>query len=118
MERKDGNTGQKYDLTDIIRKSLKEYTEIKIAQIENTFPAPKDKVYKYLYFGGVGEVLSESIRLVTEEKYGREISESNHIVAEDARMLNLYGLEVLSRAEKVKTKSPCTRTRGLIYQVI
>ncbi|MFT3657216.1 hypothetical protein DALLNEIH_03672 [Bacillus sp. B01(2024)] len=102
MERKDGNTGEKYDLTDIIKKSLKEYTEIKIAQIENTFPAPKDKVYKYLYFGGVGEVLSESIRLVTEEKYGREISESNHIVAEDARMLNLYGLEVLSRAEKVK----------------
>lgn len=105
MERRDGNTGQKFDLTEIIKKSLKEYTEIKIAQAENTFPAPKDKVYKYLYFGGVGEVLEESISLVTEERYGRDISESNHIVAEDARLLNLYGLEVLSRAEQVKRQA-------------
>jgi plasmid segregation protein ParM len=102
MERKDGNTGQKFDLTDIIKKALKEYAEIKITQVENIFPAPKDKVYKYLYFGGVATVLRESIMVVTEEKYGQEISESNHIIADDARMLNLFGLEVLSRAEEAK----------------
>ncbi|MEK4448652.1 hypothetical protein N1I81_22720 [Bacillus sp. FSL M8-0052] len=102
MERRDGNTGQKFDLTDVIKKSLKEYAEIKIAQIENAFTPPKDKIYKYLYFGGVAEVLEESIRIVTEEKYGRDISESNHIVADNARLLNLYGLEVLSRAEQAK----------------
>lgn len=33
------------------------------------------------------------------------IFESNHIVAEDARLLNLYGLEVLSRAEQVKKQA-------------
>ncbi|CAI6329862.1 Alp7A family actin-like protein [Bacillus subtilis] len=110
MERRDGNTGEKFDLTDVIKKFLKEYTEIKISQIENTFPVPKDKVYKYLYFGGVAEVLEESIRLVTEEKYGREISESNHIVAENARLLNLYGLEILSRAEQVKKAAKETQT--------
>ncbi|MED1738181.1 hypothetical protein P4U97_01355 [Bacillus swezeyi] len=102
MERKDGNTGQKFDLTEVIKKSLKEYAEIKIAQIENAFTPPKDKIYKYLYFGGVAEVLEDSITLVTEEKYGRDISESNHIVADNARLLNLYGLEVLSRAEQAK----------------
>jgi plasmid segregation protein ParM len=102
MERKDGNTGLKFDLTEIIQKSLKEYAEIKIAQIENAFTPPKDKTYKYLYFGGVAEVLEDSIRIVTEEKYGRDISESNHIVADNARLLNLYGLEVLSRAEQAK----------------
>ena len=102
MERRDGNTGLKFDLTAIIQKSLKEYAEIKIAQIENAFTPPKDKIYKYLYFGGVAEVLEDSIRIVTEEKYGRDISESNHIVADNARLLNLYGLEVLSRAEQAK----------------
>ncbi|MCY8151340.1 MULTISPECIES: hypothetical protein [Bacillus subtilis group] len=102
MERRDGNTGLKFDLTEIIQKSLKEYAEIKIAQIENAFTPPKDKTYKYLYFGGVAEVLEDSIRIVTEEKYGRDISESNHIVADNARLLNLYGLEVLSRAEQAK----------------
>ncbi|WP_079707679.1 ParM/StbA family protein [Paraliobacillus ryukyuensis] len=105
MERKDGNTGKKTDLTDLIKKALKEYAEIKITQIEDTFPAPKDKVYKYFYFGGVATVLREAIMVVTEEKYGQEISESNHIVADDARMLNLYGLEVLSRAEEAKKQS-------------
>lgn len=50
-------------------------------------------------------MLEESISVVTEERYGRDISESNHIVAEDARLLNLYGLEVLSRAEQVKKQA-------------
>lgn len=105
MERKDGNTGQKFDLTATIKKALKEYAQIKITQVENTFPAPKDKVYKYFYFGGVATVLKESIMVVTEEKYGQEISEANHIIADDARMLNLFGLEVLSRAEEAKRLS-------------
>ncbi|WP_431818883.1 hypothetical protein [Bacillus pumilus] len=102
MIRTDGNTGKTYDLTDIIKNSLIEYAEIKITQVENAFTPPKDKVYKYLYFGGVAEILKEAISEVTREKYNAEISEANHIVAEDARMLNLYGLEVLSRDEQVK----------------
>ncbi|KAF2423365.1 hypothetical protein NSQ76_20570 [Bacillus sp. FSL M8-0256] len=99
MERIDGNTGKKYDLTDIIKKSLKEYTEIKIALVEGSFTPPKDKTYKYVYFGGVAEVLKEFIAAVTEEKYGRDISESNHIVVDDARKLNLNALEIISRSE-------------------
>ncbi|MEC1053191.1 hypothetical protein P9B97_22785 [Bacillus paralicheniformis] len=102
MIRTDGNTGQKFDLTDVIKQSLIEYAEIKIAQIENAFTPPKDKEYKYVYFGGVAEVLKEAISKVTKVRYNSEISEENHIVAENARLLNLYGLEVLSRAEQVK----------------
>ncbi|KLV14970.1 Alp7A family actin-like protein [Bacillus altitudinis] len=105
LERRDGNTGEKFDLTNIIRKSLKEFTEIKISQCVQAFTPPKDTSYKYVYFGGVGEVLSEMIGIVAEEKFGREIAESNHIVADDARLLNLFGLEVLSRAEQKKREA-------------
>ncbi|MFJ7941146.1 hypothetical protein ACIQYG_22025 [Peribacillus sp. NPDC096622] len=102
LERRDGNTGKTYDLTDTIKKSLKEYATIKITQSESAFPAPKDSVYKYVYIGGVAPVIEEAIQEVTEERYGREIAETNHIVHPEARKVNLFGLEILSRAEEAK----------------
>ena len=102
LERRDGNTGKTYDLTDTIKKSLKEYATIKITQSESAFPAPKDSVYKYVYIGGVAPVIEEAIQEVAEERYGREIAETNHIVHPEARKVNLFGLEILSRAEEAK----------------
>ena len=57
-------------------------------------PAPSDKVYKYVYFGGVAPTKETSIHEVIEEMYGVEIAQANHIFLPDSRKLNLYGLEV------------------------
>lgn len=108
LERRDGNTGDTYDLTEPIKKSLKEYATIKITQSEGAFPAPKDSVYKYVYIGGVAPVIAESIKEVAEERYGRDIAENNHIVHPEARKVNLFGLEILSRAEEAKRKNTQT----------
>ncbi|MGG1152677.1 ParM/StbA family protein [Bacillus wiedmannii] len=102
MELVDGNTGQRIDLTDKIRSSLKEFAKFLILKIQDVMPAPADKIYKYIYFGGVAPILETSIHEVIEEMYGAEIAEANHIFLPDSRKLNLYGLEVKSRGEMLQ----------------
>ncbi len=99
MEQKDGNSGKKVDLTEQIHESLREYTQILITKIENTFPSPKDKVYKYVYIGGIALILQQFIQDWIDKMYGEEIRKENHIFLPDTRKLNIYGLEVLSRHE-------------------
>ncbi|MGM0875886.1 MAG: hypothetical protein ACQEWV_14105 [Bacillota bacterium] len=99
MEQRDGNSGKKVDLTEQIHESLREYTQILITKIENTFPSPKDKVYKYVYIGGIAPILKRFIQELIDKMYGEEIREENHIFLPDTRKLNLYGLEILSRHE-------------------
>ncbi|MCQ6282584.1 ParM/StbA family protein [Bacillus sp. EB600] len=99
MEQKDGNSGKKVDLTEQIHESLREYTQILITKIENTFPSPKDKVYKYVYIGGIAFILQQFIQDWIDKMYGEEIRKENHIFLPDTRKLNIYGLEVLSRHE-------------------
>ena len=94
MELVDGNTGQRVDLTDKIRSCLKKFAKFLILKIQDVMPAPSDKVYKYVYFGGVAPILETSIHEVIEEMYGVEIAQANHIFLPDSRKLNLYGLEV------------------------
>ncbi|MEB9685130.1 hypothetical protein BK742_12120 [Bacillus thuringiensis serovar pingluonsis] len=102
MELVDGNTGQRVDLTEKIRTSLKEFAKFLILKIQDVMPAPADKVYKYVYFGGVAPILETSIHEVIEEMYGSEIAQANHIFLPDSRKLNLYGLEVKSRGEMLQ----------------
>ena len=102
MELVDGNTGQRVDLTDKIRSCLKEFAKFLILKIQDVMPAPSDKVYKYVYFGGVAPILETSIHEVIEEMYGVEIAQANHIFLPDSRKLNLYGLEVKSRGEMLQ----------------
>ncbi|MDF9513029.1 hypothetical protein COJ60_26215 [Bacillus cereus] len=104
MELVDGNTGQRVDLTEKIRSSLKEFAKFIILKIQDVMPAPADKVYKYIYFGGVAPILESSIHEVIEEMYGAEIAQANHIFLPDSRKLNLYGLEVKSRGEILQKK--------------
>ncbi|HDR8450478.1 ParM/StbA family protein [Bacillus cereus] len=104
MELVDGNTGQRVDLTEKIRSSLKEFAKFIILKIQDVMPAPADKVYKYVYFGGVAPILESSIHEVIEEMYGAEIAQANHIFLPDSRKLNLYGLEVKSRGEILPKK--------------
>jgi plasmid segregation protein ParM len=99
MEQRDGNSGKKVDLTESIHESLREYTQILLTKIENTFPSPKDKVYKYVYIGGIATILKQFIQESIDKKYGAEIREQNHLFLPDTRKLNLYGLEILSRHE-------------------
>ncbi|MBH0167252.1 ParM/StbA family protein [Fictibacillus sp. 7GRE50] len=99
MERRDGNSGKSVDLAAPIKAALKEWTSIVLSKIEDAFPSPKDKTYKYCYFGGVAPVVQEAIEEIIKEKYGSDILESNHIFLPEARKLNLYGLEILSRAD-------------------
>ncbi|PEZ32088.1 hypothetical protein CN345_16040 [Bacillus thuringiensis] len=102
MELVDGNTGQRVDLTDKIRSSLKEFAKFLILKIQDVMPAPADKVYKYVYFGGVAPILETSIHEAIEEMYGAEIAQANHIFLPDSRKLNLYGLEIKSRGEMLQ----------------
>ncbi len=105
MELVDGNTGQRIDLTGKIQSSLKEFARFLILKIQDVIPAPADKVYKYVYFGGVAPILKTNIHEVIEEMYGAEIAQANHIFLPDSRKLNLYGLEIKSRSEMLqKTK--------------
>ncbi|HFF3743017.1 ParM/StbA family protein [Bacillus cereus] len=105
MELVDGNTGQRIDLTEKIQSSLKEFARFLILKIQDVIPAPSDKVYKYVYFGGVAPILKTNIHEVIEEMYGAEIAQANHIFLPDSRKLNLYGLEIKSRGEMLqKTK--------------
>ncbi|MBH0158673.1 ParM/StbA family protein [Fictibacillus sp. 5RED26] len=99
MERRDGNSGKSIDLATPIKAALKDWTSIVLSKIEDAFPSPKDKTYKYCYFGGVAPVVQEAIEEIIKEKYGSDILESNHIFLPEARKLNLYGLEILSRAD-------------------
>lgn len=99
MERRDGNSGKSIDLAAPIKAALKDWTSIVLSKIEDAFPSPKDKTYKYCYFGGVAPVVQEAIEEIIKEKYGSDILESNHIFLPEARKLNLYGLEILSRAD-------------------
>jgi plasmid segregation protein ParM len=99
MEQRDGNSGKKVDLTEQIHDSLMEYTQILLTKIENTFPSPKDKVYKYVYIGGIAGILKRFIEESLDTRYGVEIREQNHLFLHDSRKLNLYGLEILSRHE-------------------
>ncbi|WP_417159766.1 hypothetical protein, partial [Streptococcus pneumoniae] len=85
-----------------IRSSLKEFAKFLILKIQDVMPAPADKVYKYVYFGGVAPILETSIHEVIEEMYGAEIAQANHIFLPDSRKLNLYGLEVKSRGEMLQ----------------
>lgn len=101
----DGNTGEITDLTNVIQHSLLEYTKIVLEKIVKSFPTPKDKVYKYLYIGGVAEILEDMIKDTLEKKFGREIAQKNHIFLPDSRKLNLYGLEILSINETIALKS-------------
>lgn len=102
MELVDGNTGNRVDLTDKIQSSLKEFAKFLILKIQDVMPAPADKVYKYVYFGGVAPILEAAIHEVIEEMYGAEISQANHIFLPDSRKLNLYGLEVKNRGEMLQ----------------
>ncbi|CAI8820758.1 plasmid segregation protein ParM [Bacillus pseudomycoides] len=102
MELVDGNTGKRVDLTEKIQSSLKEFANFLILKIQDAMPAPADKVYKYIYFGGVAPILETSIHEVIEEMYGAEIAQANHIFLPDSRKLNLYGLEVKSRGEMLQ----------------
>lgn len=102
MELVDGNTGKRVDLTDKIQSSLKEFAKVLILKIQDVMPAPADKIYKYIYFGGVAPILETSIHEVIEEMYGAEIAQANHIFLPDSRKLNLYGLEVKSRGEMLQ----------------
>lgn len=104
MELVDGNTGKRVDLTDKIQSSLKEFAKILILKIQDVMPAPADKIYKYIYFGGVAPILETSIHEVIEEMYGAEIAQANHIFLPDSRKLNLYGLEVKVVGKCFKTE--------------
>jgi plasmid segregation protein ParM len=99
MEQLDGNSGKKVDLTERIHESLREYTQILLTKIENTFPSPKDKIYKYVYIGGIASILKRFIHESIDARYGAEIREQNHLFLQETRKLNLYGLEIISRHE-------------------
>ncbi|RBN39415.1 hypothetical protein DMN50_20420, partial [Priestia megaterium] len=99
MEQRDGNSGKKVDLTEPIHASLREYTQILLTKVENLFPSPKDKVYKYIYIGGLAPILQQFIAEQIDNMYGEEIREENHLFLPETRKLNLYGLEILSRHE-------------------
>lgn len=96
MERKDGLSGTTIDFKEIIMKSLNEYAKIAVEKVEDAFPTPKDKEYKYCYIGGVAEVIDTGIQKAIEEKYSREILERNHVFPAEGRKFNLIALEILS----------------------
>ncbi|QOY37613.1 hypothetical protein AWH56_008535 [Anaerobacillus isosaccharinicus] len=103
MERKDGNSGKSIDLKEPILKSMYEYAKVLNAKLEDAFDAPKDKAYKYAYIGGVAPIIEEAMEKVIEEKYNQQIFEDNHVFLQNARKLNLYGLEILSIQETENT---------------
>jgi len=103
----DGKTGEQSDLTEIIEEALRNFTNRLLELITNAFPRPETgKFYKYNYFGGIAPILREYIKEYVENKYGPEMFEEYHHIEPDtsARMLNLYGLEIISRQNTIASK--------------
>lgn len=113
---KDDNTGEQFDFTDTIKEMLQEYSDMLILQIFNTFKT-KDKVIKFIYFGGESPVLKPYIKVSLREHMTEQAAENNHffldeILEEDkkeifrptARTINLSALEILSIDEMRNSK--------------
>lgn len=113
---KDENIGEQTDFTDIIKEMLQEYSDMLILQIFNTFKT-KDKVIKFIYFGGESPVLKPYIKVSLREHMTEQAAENNHffldeILGEDkkeifrptARTINLSALEILSIDEMRNSK--------------
>lgn len=113
---KDENTGESFDFTDIIKEMLQEYSDLLIFQIFNTFKT-KDKVIKFIYFGGESPVLKPYIKYSLLKNMTEQAVENNHFfldeILEDdkkeifkptSRTINLTALEILSINEMKKIK--------------
>lgn len=113
---KDENIGEQFDFTDTIKEMLQEYSDMLILQIFNTFKT-KDKVIKFIYFGGESPVLKPYIKVSLREHMTEQAAENNHffldeILEEDkkeifrptARTINLSALEILSIDEMRNSK--------------
>ncbi|RMD00267.1 hypothetical protein D9O40_10575 [Clostridium autoethanogenum] len=113
---KDENTGESFDFTDTIKEMLQEYSDLLIFQIFNTFKT-KDKVVKFIYFGGETPVLEPYMKSSLLKNMTEQASENNHFfldeILEDdkkeifkptSRTVNLTALEILSINEMKKIK--------------
>ncbi len=108
------NTGNKVDLTEPITEMLKEYAEILVTRVSDTFNAiASNRELKYVYFGGEAPILAPYIREFISNRFSEDILERNHyfladILEEDgtelfrptSRTINISALEILSLNEK------------------
>lgn len=114
---KDGNTGQQYDFTDIIKEMLQNYSDVLIAQNLRSYQS-SDEVLKFIYFGGETPVLAPYIKKSLKEYMSEQAVENNHFILTDlleddqkevftpnCRTVNLAALELLSINEQNKITS-------------
>lgn len=113
---RDENIGEKFDFTEVITEMLQDYADMLIAQILNTFKV-KDKLIKFVYFGGEAPVLEPYIKISLRKHMTEQAAENNHffldkILEEDkkeifrptSRTINLTALEILSIDETRNSK--------------
>ncbi|MCE4051870.1 Alp7A family actin-like protein [Bacillus sp. Au-Bac7] len=108
------NTGQKVDLTEPITAMLREYAELLVIRVSDTFNTiANNRELKYIYFGGEAPILAPYIREFISNRFSEDILERNHyfladILEEDgtelfrptSRTINISALEILSLNEK------------------
>ncbi|MCM3716045.1 hypothetical protein M3202_18495 [Alkalihalobacillus oceani] len=99
MAKKDPITQQVTELKEPISEMLEGYAATLLKKLEGEIRDLVKSEYKFLYIGGVSEVLREAMRDVVGKKYGEETFEKQHIFVENARQMNLIGLEVISLSE-------------------
>lgn len=105
---KDENVGEQTDFTEVITEMLQDYADMLITQILNTFKV-KDKLLKFVYFGGEAPVLEPYIKISLRKHMSEQAAENNHFFLEElleedkkeifkptSRTINLAALEILS----------------------
>lgn len=110
---KNPNTGTKKDLTEPIVDMLKEYAELLVYKVMESFNNNSKDVLKFVYFGGEAPILAPYIKDCIKRRTNEEIMENNHhflwellgdnegeIFRPASRTVNLAALEILSLNER------------------
>jgi len=95
---KDPVTHDKTDLTAVIEEGLRGFVSIIVPKAMNMFRYNSSDVVTHVWIGGVAELLRTYIEEFIRASYKEEVIE-NHYFPENARYLNLYGLEIDAKDE-------------------
>ncbi len=90
-------TGQQTDFTEIIDHSLSQFARIVVENSLHAFSLSSGQAVKFVWIGGVAPLLKDYISAYIADQYGEQILKENHVFPENARLLNIYGLEIIAK---------------------
>ncbi len=106
-------TGEQIDYTEDIESMIKKYVKIAVDKTVQAFSFDPGESVKFVWIGGVTELLKPYIQAYIQEIYPEEVG-GIHIFPENSRKLNLYALEIVAKFKTIvkgKTASETSEER-------